>query len=159
MAEWPCFVQSAGIARTRKQTSAVGPYIGEFFVYGICPICVEQGRSRGTVSQTEHITGNPLTSRHMSIKKGIGRIEHRSPAIPAVVIFSAERNIDKPLLWVIYVVIEEAIPHAHIGADKRVRRDQASGMGIGRFEVFNYSRCFEDQCSIVRQDGKLAKRP
>src|SRR5690606_37131678 len=88
-----------------------------------------------------------------------GRIEHRSPAIPAVVIFSAERNIDKPLLWVIYVVIEEAIPHAHIGADKRVRRDQASGMGIGRFEVFNYSRCFEDQFSIVRQDGKLAKRP
>src|SRR5690606_12770309 len=136
-----------------------GPHIGELFGNGISPICVEQGGSRSAISQTELIAGSPLAPSHVPIQKRIGCIEHRSPAVAAIIMFAAKRNIDKALLWVVYVVIEEAIPHAYISACKWIGRDQTSGMGIGSFEIFDYSGCFKDQLSIVRQDWKLAKRP
>ncbi len=99
------------------------------FWYGIGPICIEQGWCSSAIGKAEIIARDPLASIHMPVQKCVGCIERRSPAIAAVVMFTTKRNINKTLLRIIYVVIEEPIPHSHIRTDNRIRRDQLLGLG------------------------------
>ena len=55
------------------------------------------------------------------------------------------------------IVIEEAIPHPHLGREHRVRWDKARRLGKARFKVFD-ARRLEHELGVVDKDGKTLDR-
>src|SRR5690606_16477203 len=105
MTERPCFVQCAGIAWPRKQSLAIGTHIRKFFRNDITPVGVEEGRGGGTVGEAETIADDPFPAFHVLIQKPVGGVEHRSPAMAAIIVFTAKSREDKALQRVVNIII------------------------------------------------------
>ena len=94
---------------------------------GVGPVGVEQGRRARAVGQAEVVARRPIAPGEVAIEPGIGRVELRAPLVAAIVMLTADRDIDQALLRIHDVIVEEAIPHPSLDRHVGVSRNQGFG--------------------------------